>query len=234
MPRRWFLADRKLISCIPVVAGMRVRWHGHSCFEFGDSDVTVVVDPHDGRSIGIKPPAVTADVVLMTHNHYDHNAVRVVRGRHDDFLARNGPFTVKGLSVEGLPTWHDAVEGAERGPNTMYLFEMDDISVCHCGDLGCMPDDDVIDRIRNVDMLFVPTGETFTLTLDVLRMFLEEVNPNVIVPMHYRVGGLSIPISPLDDFLEMIPDEAVDYIGNEIDVSRDDIDGMKQCWVFDR
>ena len=69
---------------------MRVRWHGHSCFEFWDANTTVVVDPHDGRSIGIKPPAVSADVVLVTHNHYDHNAVRVVHGKHDDFIGRNG------------------------------------------------------------------------------------------------------------------------------------------------
>lgn len=213
---------------------MRVRWHGHSCFEFWDANTTVVVDPHDGRSIGIKPPAVSADVVLVTHNHYDHNAVRVVHGKHDDFIGRNGQFSAKGLSVEGLPAWHDSVKGAERGPNTMYLFEMDGISVCHCGDLGCIPDEDVLDRVRGVDMLFVPVGETFTMPLPEVKRFLEIVNPNVIVPMHYRVGGLSIPISPLDDFLEMIPEEAVDYIGNEIDVTREDIDGMKQCWVFDR
>lgn len=213
---------------------MRVRWHGHSCFEFWDADNTVVVDPHDGRSIGIKPPAVSADIVLMTHNHYDHNAVRVVRGRHEDFLGRNEQFSVRGMNIEGLPTWHDAVGGAERGPNTMYLFEMDGISVCHCGDLGCIPDDDTVERIREVDMLFVPVGETFTMPLPEVKRFLELVNPNVIVPMHYRVGGLSIPITPLDDFLDLIPDEAVDYIGNEIDVTRDDIDGMKQCWVFDR
>lgn len=189
---------------------MRVRWHGHSCFEFWDADNTVVVDPHDGRSIGIKPPAVSADIVLMTHNHYDHNAVRVVRGRHEDFLGRNGQFSVRGMNIEGLPTWHDAVGGAERGPNTMYLFEMDGISVCHCGDLGCIPDDDTIERIREVDMLFVPVGETFTMPLPEVKRFLELVNPNVIVPMHYRVGGLSIPITPLDDFLDLIPDEAVE------------------------
>lgn len=213
---------------------MRVRWHGHSCFEFGDGDVTVVVDPHDGRSIGIRPPSVTADVVLMTHNHYDHNAVRVVKGNHTDFLSVEGEFSAKGLTFEGLHTFHDAVGGSERGDNIMYLFEMDEITVCHCGDLGCMPDPGVLDRIRGVDMLFVPTGEVFTMPLPEVRAFLEAVNPNVIVPMHYRVGGLSIPITPLDEFLDMIPDEAVDYIGNEIDVSRDDIDGMKQCWVFDR
>ena len=88
---------------------------------------------------------------------------------------------------------------------------------------------------QDVDMLFVPVGETFTLPLSEVRRFIELVNPNIIVPMHYRVGGLSIPISPLDDFLDMIPEEAVDYIGNEIDVTREDIDGMmKECWVFDR
>ena len=224
----------RLLSTRPIPADMKVRWHGHSCFEFGDSQLTLVVDPHDGRSIGIRPPAVSADIVLMTHNHYDHNAVRAVRGRHDDILSREGIFTVKGLEVEGLHSWHDAVGGTERGPNTMYLFTMDDISVCHCGDLGSIPDEDVLTRIRNVDMLFVPVGETFTMPLPEVKRFLEIVNPNVIVPMHYRVGGLSIPISPLDDFLDMIPENAVDYIGNEIDVSRDDIDGMKQCWVFDR
>ena len=176
----------RLLSTRPLHAGMKVRWHGHSCFEFGDSQLTLVVDPHDGRSIGIKPPAVSADVVLMTHNHYDHNAVRAVRGRHDDILSREGMFTVKGLEVEGLPSWHDAVGGRERGPNTMYLFRMDDISVCHCGDLGCIPDEDVLSRIRNVDMLFVPVGETFTMPLPEVKRFLEIVNPNVIVPMHYR------------------------------------------------
>lgn len=213
---------------------MRVRWHGHSCFEFGDSDRTVVVDPHDGRSIGIWPPTASADIVLMTHNHYDHNAARVIRGNHEDVLSRGGIFNVKGLTVEGLRTFHDTTGGKERGENTMYLFEMDGISVCHCGDLGCIPNDDILSRIKNVNMLFVPIGEVFTMSLRDLRTFLEEVNPDIIVPMHYRVGGLSIPLGNIDDFLAMIPEEAVDYIGNEIEISRDDFDGSKCCWVFDR
>lgn len=222
------------LSDLRIRADMRVRWHGHSCFEFSDSDLTLVVDPHDGRSIGIKPPAASADIVLMTHNHYDHNATRAIRGKHTDVLGKEGIFQIHGFTVEGLHSCHDTNNGKERGPNTIYRFEMDGISVCHCGDMGCIPDDDVIDRIRNVDMLFVPTGEVFTIVLPELRRFLEMVNPNVIVPMHYRVGGLSLPITPIDEFLEMIPEEAVDYIGNEIDVSKDDIDGIKQCWVFDR
>jgi hypothetical protein len=118
--------------------------------------------------------------------------------------------------------------------NTMYMFEMDGVSVCHCGDLGCIPDDDVIRRIKGVDILLIPAGETYTLEIPELRRFIEMVNPNVIVPMHYRVGGLSLPISTIDKFLGIIPKEYVDYIGNEIDVTPDDITEMKECWVFER
>ena len=213
---------------------MRIRWHGHACFEFGDSDITVVVDPHDGRSIGIKPPSVSADIVLITHNHYDHNAVRAVRGNHTDILAQNGLFDVKGLTVEGLQTCHDYSGGTELGMNTMYLFEMDGMTVCHCGDLGCIPDDDVISRIKGVDFLLVPTGEVCTMCMDDVRRFIELVNPNIIIPMSYRVGGLTLPLSTIDDFLQMIPEDAVDYIGNEIDVSPEDIGEIKECWIFDR
>ena len=212
---------------------MRIRWHGHSCFEIGDSDLTVVIDPHDGKSIGIRPPAASADIVLMTHNHYDHNASRVIQGNHTDILSRSGRFTVKGLDIEGFTVAHDYSDGSERGENTMYLFEMEGMTVCHCGDLGCIPGQEVIDRIRGVDFLMVPTGEVFTLCMEDIRRFIELVNPNVIIPMHYRVGGLSLPVTPLDEFLEMIPEEAVDYIGNEVEVSKEDLE-LKECWVFDR
>ncbi len=213
---------------------MRIVMHGHSCFEFADSKLTVVVDPHDGKSIGIKAPNASADVVLMTHTHYDHSAARVIRGNHTDIMAQNGEFDVKGLHVIGLPTFHDHHNGEQRGPNTMYLFSMDGISICHCGDLGCIPSQEILDRIRGVDMLFVPVGETFTLPLEEVKEFIGKVNPRIVIPMHYRVGGLSIPLTPLDDFLNLIPEEAVEYMGNEIDLLPEDFSGIKECWIFTR
>ena len=213
---------------------MRIVHHGHSCFEFADSRITVVVDPHDGKSIGIRPPTASADVVLMTHDHYDHASARSIRGNHTDILSRNGVFEVKGHSFEGIPTFHDHSNGEDRGMNTMYLFEMDGLSFCHCGDLGSIPSDDVIERIKGVDFLFVPVGEVITMTVEEVAEFVKLVNPNVIVPMHYRVGGLSLPLSPLDDFLAMIPEEFVEYIGNEIDILPDDMSDIKECWVFSR
>jgi L-ascorbate metabolism protein UlaG (beta-lactamase superfamily) len=213
---------------------MRIRWHGHSCFEFEDSRNRVVIDPHDGKSIGIKPPSVTADIVLMSHDHYDHNVARIVKGIHKDFLGRTGRFSVNGLEIEGLPAFHDEEGGAARGQDTMYMFKMDGMRVCHCGDLGCIPSPEVIEKIRGVDFLFVPVGEVFTLPLPKVKELIELVNPTVVVPMHYRVGGLTIPVSNIDGFLEMIPQDAVDYIGNEIEVSREDIGENKECWVFER
>ena len=213
---------------------MLIRWHGHACFEFSDGETTVVIDPHDGRSLGLKPPMATANVVLMTHDHYDHNASRVIKGEHKDFKLELGEFeTCNGLRVTGYPSWHDHSEGSERGPNTIYKFVMDGISVCHCGDLGCIPSDDVIQAIKGADFMFIPVGEIYTMEIAEVKKFIELVNPRIIIPMHYMVGGLSFRLSPLDKFLEIIPDEATDYIGNELDIMVSDLPETKECWIFD-
>jgi L-ascorbate metabolism protein UlaG (beta-lactamase superfamily) len=149
-------------------------------------------------------------------------------------MAKEGICEARGMEFEGLKTYHDTSQGSERGINMMYLFEMEGLRICHCGDLGCIPDDSVLSKIKGADILMVPTGEVFTMVLPEVRRFIEIVNPNIIIPMHYRVGGLTLPITPLDDFLEMMPEDYVDYVGNEIDVASDDLTEMKECWVFDR
>ncbi len=193
-----------------------------------------MIDPHDGRSIGIRPPVATADVVLMTHDHYDHNASRIIKGDHQDYKFLVGENTVKGdIKVCGCKTWHDYSDGSERGQNTIYKFEMDGISICHCGDLGSIPSQDIIDQIKGVDFLFIPVGEVYTLELPDVRRCIELINPNVIVPMHYMVGGLSFRLSSLDKFLNMIPNNAIDFVGNEIEIGPEDLPENKECWVFD-
>ena len=110
---------------------------------------------------------------------------------------------------------------------------MDGITVVHCGDLGCLPEQDVISEIKGADLLFLPVGEVYTMTLPEVKTFIEMVNPNVVVPMHYMVGGLSFRLTPLDKFLDMIPNDAVDFIGNELDIQKGDLPSNKECWVFD-
>jgi len=213
---------------------MRIRWHGHACFEFSNGDTTIVIDPHDGRSLGIRPPVASANTVLMTHDHYDHNASRVIKGEHKDLKFAYGDNVVHGnIKVTGYKSWHDKSEGSERGANTIYKFEMEGITLCHCGDLGCIPTDDVLEAIKGVDFLFVPVGEVYTMEVPEIKTLIELINPRIIVPMHYMVGGLSFRLSPLDKFLDIIPVNATDFIGNELEITKADLPEDKECWVFD-
>jgi L-ascorbate metabolism protein UlaG (beta-lactamase superfamily) len=211
---------------------MQIRWHGHSCFELAD-DVTVVTDPHGGKSLGIWPPSVSADVVLISHDHFDHNSFKTIRGTHKVVFAFVGEFEFNGQMFHGFGTHHDEVDGRKRGLNVIYTTTMDGISICHCGDLGDIPDDDILDQIAGVDILMVPVGGVLTMEMPKLKKFIEKVGPRVIIPMHYRVGGLSIPLNPVDTFLESM-DHEVEHVGNEIDFSADELPSETTIWVFSR
>ncbi len=211
---------------------MRIRWYGHSCFEVSDSKNTIVLDPNDGKSIGIKAPSATANIVLMTHDHYDHNNAKTIQGNFVSFKQAYGKYEKNGFEFEGFKTFHDNENGNLRGENAMYLFEMDGMKVCHCGDLGAIPSDDIIERIKNVDFFMVPVGGTYTLEIDELIELITKVNPKIIIPMHYSIPGLCISLNSVDKFLEIIPEPAIEYVGNEIDLMVDELPSLKECWVF--
>ena len=213
---------------------MKIRWHGHSCFEISDSETKIIIDPHDGKSIGIKPPTLSANIVLISHDHFDHNATRMIRGEYSCIFADPGKKKIGNIVIEGFPSYHDEEMGVLRGLNVIYKFKMDGITVCHCGDLGDIPSEEVIDALRGVDIIFVPTGETITLSISKLEAFLDIIDPKIIVPMHYKVGSLTLPLKTLDDFLERVSEEMILYVGNEIELFSDDISEFLGLWVFDR
>lgn len=211
---------------------MRIRWHGHACFEVAGSSV-VVTDPHDGKSIGIKPPRASADVVLISHDHFDHNCARMVKGSDTAVIDQPIMTVEKGVRVEGVEAFHDDQEGAKRGTVNLYRFEMDGFSFCHLGDLGHALDDAQKDRLHRVDFLFVPVGDVFTIGPETARKVIEQVEPRIAIPMHYRTAGLSLSIRPLQDFLDVMGDTPVSRVGNEIDFSGEDLhDAKTEIWVF--
>ena len=212
---------------------MKVIWHGHSCFEIISDGMTVVIDPHDGKYLGIKPPSVSADVVLMTHDHQDHASPQVIKGTHTDVLARNGKFNAGGKNFEGFPTFHDTEKGKKRGGNTMYRFTADGISICHCGDLGDMPEESTMDAIRNIDILMVPVGEVYTMEVKKVIEFIKKAEPRIVIPMHYSVPGISIPLRPAEQFLKYIR-YPVENVGKEMDISFEELPKKPECWVFSR
>ncbi|MGC9554178.1 MAG: MBL fold metallo-hydrolase, partial [Thermoplasmatota archaeon] len=131
-----------------------IVWHGHSCFEISNENVTLVTDPHDGSSIGIQPPHVKADVVLVSHDHYDHNKVKAVE-KETTTVVKGGDTTVRDIRVASYISYHDKEEGKKRGINNIFTFVVDGITFCHLGDLGHLPDEETLSAIGQVDVLFV-------------------------------------------------------------------------------
>lgn len=195
-------------------------------------DATVITDPHDGKSIGIPAPNLKGDIVLVSHDHFDHNCVRAVKG-HDVSVINEPIMTVeRGVRVQGIETFHDASKGAKRGGNIVFKIELDGVMFTHLGDLGHMLDESQLSQLGQVDVLFIPVGGFFTIDIQTAVKLAKTIKPKVVVPMHYRIGGLSLPISPVDEFLKGFSDDEIVKVGNEIEFKKDDLPESTEVWVF--
>jgi L-ascorbate metabolism protein UlaG (beta-lactamase superfamily) len=209
---------------------LQIRWHGHSCFEI-TNDMTIVTDPHDGRSIGIPTPNITGDIILVTHNHYDHNSVKTVERQDSKVITDERKRTIGPIQIQGFSAYHDAVHGEHRGKMILYKFICDDVTFCHLGDLGHELDEKTIQQIGLVDILFIPVGGTYTIDADQAWKVIDSLKPRIVIPMHYRVEGLSIPLADIDPFLEK-KHIKIRKVGNEIDIEKDEIPKDPEVWVF--
>ncbi|MEM3342330.1 MAG: MBL fold metallo-hydrolase [Thermoplasmata archaeon] len=212
---------------------MNIRWHGHSCFEISD-EITVITDPHDGKSLGLLPPLLSGDVVLVSHDHFDHSCTRMVKGNYK-LISRPGVSRYEDIKFYGIASYHDDKEGIKRGENIIFKFNLGGLDIVHLGDLGCYPAGKVLSQLENTDIMFVPAGNVFTMSLPDAWKLIEAVKPKIVIPMHYRVGGLSMSIRPVDpDFLEMKPKEMeVVRVGNQVEIYPDDLtEQQQQLWIF--
>lgn len=208
---------------------IRIRWWGHSCFEISDENASIVIDPHDGTSIGIPPPRTRADIILITHDHFDHNQSRVVE-KNDSTIVR-GTTVHKEFSVRGVKAYHDKLMGAHRGEITAFIFSYGGITFCHLGDIGHLPGDGMVKEIGEVDVLFVPVGGIFTADAREALEICRCISTKVVIPMHYKIEGLSLPIDTVDKFLDGADCE-IRYVANEIEVEPEDFSEEKEIWVF--
>jgi len=189
---------------------MNIKWWGHACFEIKNSSY-VVTDPHDGNSIGLEKPNPKADVVLVSHDHYDHNKVSIVEG-DPVIISEVGASNVRGVDILGLRTCHDKSNGERRGDNIIFVFLVDGVKFLHLGDIGHMISEETINRIGEVDVVFIPVGGNFTIDADEATELVNKIQPSIVIPMHYKVTGLSIPIDRIDRFVE--GKENVEKVGN--------------------
>ncbi|MBI3443239.1 MBL fold metallo-hydrolase [Candidatus Woesebacteria bacterium] len=186
---------------------MEITFIGHSSFRIRGKSVSVVTDPYDPKMVGLKYAKVDADIVTISHNHEDHNKSELVTGVRK-VISGPGEYEISGISIIGIPSFHDTQKGSQRGKNTIYVIEMDRLTMAHLGDLGHTLDDKIIDDMGEVDILFIPVGGVYTIGPGEAAEVVQQIEPKIIIPMHYRVEGLNPEVfsdlSGVEEFLGKI------------------------------
>ena len=179
---------------------MEISWLGHSCFRIKGSQAVVITDPYPpdlGYSLGKQ----TARIVTVSHQHPSHSYVQGIGGEPRP-VTRPGEYEISGVLIIGTATFHDAERGRKRGKNTVYLMEVDGISVCHLGDLGHVLTGEQVEGIDDVDVLFLPVGEKSTIDAPMAAEVIRQLEPKVVIPMHYKTPALSRKLEPVTEFLK--------------------------------
>jgi L-ascorbate metabolism protein UlaG (beta-lactamase superfamily) len=176
-----------------------VTWLGHGCFRLRGRGAAVVTDPYP-PSIGLKLQRLDANLVTVSHEHENHNYTQVVRDAYE--IRGPGEYEVAGVSVIGVPSYHDSEKGAREGRNTIYLIEIDDVRVCHLGDLGTVLDDAEAEAISAPDVLLVPIGGRTVINAAQAAQIVRQLEPRFVVPMHYAIPGLKLELDSVDRFLK--------------------------------
>lgn len=185
---------------------MYLTWLGHACFKIqdkiGSEGATLITDPH-GDSIGFKLPRLEADIVTISHNHPDHNNREAIKG-NPFIIDTAGEYEIKGIAVEGVEAFHDDKEGKERGKNIIYRIDADDILIVHLGDLGQILDSKQLERLAGADILLIPVGGKYTLDAKKAVEVVSQIEPRIVIPMHYKTPGLKVDLEGVDKFIKEI------------------------------
>lgn len=212
--KTFFLAILIFIVGSTISLAVTIEWFGQSAFEIiGKDGVRIVTDPYkpggfDG-AIGYKPITVSADVVTISHDHLDHNYAEAIGG-NPKVLRNPGKQKVQGIQFKGISSFHDKVFGTQRGKNTIFTFTIDGITFCHLGDLGTTLSKAQLQTIGKVNILFIPVGGMYTIDwLDAYKV-IDQLNPNIVIPMHYKTDAVKFPIAEVKEFLSKGGKQPVD------------------------
>ncbi len=180
---------------------MVITWYGQACFKIQSGDLVIAIDPFD-KEIGFTPPRFRADVVMVTHTHHDHSNAESIAG--EPFaIAGPGEYEVKGVNIMGIETYHDTSRGRERGLNTIYMIEVEGIRILHMGDFGEEKmREETLEAVGDVDILMIPVGGVYTIEGDTAARISRQVESALVIPMHYKIPGLKVPLQGPEQFLK--------------------------------
>lgn len=213
---------------------MRIVYMGHACFRIIGRGAEVVTDPFTG--IGLPEPEAQGDLILCSHTHRDHCHVgRTAKAGAKELVAFVGQTEASGVKVKGVATYHDDEGGAKRGRNSVYVFEVDGVSLCHLGDLGHDLTDEQLEAIGRVDVLFVPVGGFFTIGPEKASDVCDGIDPRIVIPMHFyskKHGEGFSRLHTVDDFVSIR--ENVRRVGGpEMTLEKDSLPGDTETVVLE-
>lgn len=189
---------------------MIISYYGHSCFKIstkpagrGQEEINVFLDPFD-KSVGLRPPQGQADLVLVSHNHSDHNNATALKGE-PAIIDIPGEYSVKGISLVGIPSSHgEQQEKGESVINTIFILESEDLRICHLGDLGTDLSEKQLEEINGVDILMIPIGGHYTIDHKKAVELIKKIEPAIVIPMHYKINGSTVDVADEKKFCNEI------------------------------
>ena len=179
---------------------MEINWYGHACFRLKDRNITVVCDPYD-KLIGLTLPRLKADVVTVSHDAPGHSYVDGVKDYRQVFTGP-GEYEVEGIFITGIATFHGKNDAGETEPNTIFLIEFPDLTVCHLGDLGHVLTEAQVEAMPDIDVLIVPVGGRHTLDATTAAEVISIIEPAIVIPMHYLMEDTPGHLDPVERFLK--------------------------------
>lgn len=189
---------------------MKIRYLGHSCFEFVSKEgVKVITDPY--TKVGYElPNGLFADVLTLSHGHFDHNYAQAVKSKRT--LTKAQKYLFDGIEIEGIESYHDPKMGALRGGNVIFKITVDGITLCHMGDIGEECSIDLVEKIGKVDVLLIPVGGTYTVDALGAKKYIEAINPKAVIPMHYRPLDGALDIAGIQPFFDLYKGEPIQKV----------------------
>lgn len=205
---------------------MNIIWKGQSCFQIFTNQgknnlVSIAIDPFS-NDIGLRVPKLQADILLITHDHHDHNNIKAVSGQ--PFII-NGPgeYDIKEVFIQGFPAFHDDSQGAKKGKITIYTIEAEEIRLCHLGDFGQKElSSDQLEEIGEVDILMIPVGGTYTIDAKEAIKIMSQIEPKITIPIHYKVPKLKVKLDGVDKFLKALGIKSLEPLP-KLSIKRKDI-----------
>jgi len=205
---------------------MTIIWHGQACFQIvlnknREEKLTIIIDPFS-EEVGLRLPKIKADILCISHDHYDHNNKKAILG--NPFLIDGpGEYEVKGVYIQGIEAFHDNLSGKERGKVTIYKIEGEEIRICHLGDFGQKElTSEQLEKIGEVDILMIPTGGVYTISAQEASKIISQIEPKIVIPMHYSLPKLKIKLDGLDRFLKAVGKKGIEP-QNKLTIKKKDL-----------